>query len=477
MHVRLEAPFIITPKFDKREGKLLTMRWLIPPNSNLSKNYEMVMKLLSERRRGFAAAANPRPLGQPAQVQTKVLENKVVVASAESQLPICRVSITFRAGARFENYESLGASHMLRIAGSLSSQNATAFALTRNLQQKGVSLSVTSDREVVSYTVESTLDNVECGLHYLQEVVQPAFKPWELSDAVPWIKTQVAAVPPQVRAVELAHKSAFRHGLGNSVYIPKFHIGSLSSETLLHYVANNCTASRCAVVGLGVEHDALVGFARSLPLKSGDGKSDSSTYHGGDARKDTPGNYTHVAVAGQGAGLSNQKEALAFSVLQYAMGAGAVTKRGNVNGAMGQAVHAAVGEGNFAFAALNASYLDAGLFGFVVSADAQKVGKAITAATKVLKSGSVSENDVSRGKALLKLAVLEAYGTDKDALTEMGVQACLTKQVQSADALVSAIDSVSAQDVQAAAKKAGSSNLSVGAVGNLSHVPYASELV
>lgn len=104
----------------------------------------------------------------------------------------------FSAGARFENYESLGASHMLRIAGSLSSQNATAFALTRNLQQKGISLSVTSDREVVSYTVESTLDSVECGLHYLQEVIQPAFKPWELSDAVPWIKTQVAAVPPQV---------------------------------------------------------------------------------------------------------------------------------------------------------------------------------------------------------------------------------------------------------------------------------------
>lgn len=255
--------------------------------------------------------------------------------------------------------------------------------------------------------------------------------------------------PVQVRAVELAHKSAFRHGLGNSVYIPKFHIGSLSSETLLHYVANNCTASRCAVVGVGLEHDTLVGFARSLPLKSGDGKSDASTYHGGDARKDTPGNYTHVAVAGPGAGVSNQKEALAFSVLQYAMGAGSFTKRGNVNGAMGQAVHAAVGEGNFAFAALNASYLDAGLFGFVVSADAQKVGKAISAATKVLKSGSVSENDVNRGKALLKRAVLEAYGTDKDVLTEMGVQACLTKQVQSADALVSAIDSVSAQEVQA----------------------------
>lgn len=428
-------------------------------------------------RRGFAAVSNPRPLGQPAQVQTKVLENKAVVASAESQLPVCRVSIVFRAGARFENYENLGASHMLRIAGSLTTQNATAFALTRNLQQKGVGLSVTSDREVVSYTVESTLESVECALHYLQEVIQPAFKPWELSDAVPWVKTQVAAVPPQVRAIELLHKAAFRRGLGNSVYIPKFHIGSLSTESLLHYVANNCTAGRCAVVGVGIEHDALVGFARSLPLNSGGDTSDTSTYHGGDARKDTPGNYTHIAVAGQGAGLSNQTEALAFAVLQYAMGAGNATKRGNVNGPMGQAVHAAMGDDRFAFAALNASYFDAGIFGFVLSGDAQKVGNAAAGAVKALKSGSVSDKDINRGKALLKSAVLEAYGIDSHVLTEMGVQACLTKQVQSAEALVSAIDGVSAQDVQNAAKKAGSSNLSVGAVGNLSHVPYASELV
>ena len=246
---------------------------------------------------------------------------------------------------------------------------------------------------------------------------------------------------------------------------------------MLHYVANNCTAARCAVVGVGIDQNALVGFAQSLELNSG-GKSasNSANYYGGDARKDTPGNVAHVAVAGQGAALSNTKEALAFAVLQHAVGASPAVKRGAINGPFGKALSSAVGDANVSFASLNATYSDAGLFGFVVSTDAQHAGKAVEAVARVLKSGAISSDDVNRGKALLKAAVLEAYATDSSLISEMGLQAVLTQQVQSADSLVSAIDSVSLQDVQQAAKKAGSSKLSVGAVGNLAHVPYASDL-
>ncbi|XP_075163610.1 ubiquinol-cytochrome c reductase core protein 2 [Haematobia irritans] len=427
-------------------------------------------------KRGYSASACPRPVGQAASVQTKQLDNKVVVASAEAQLPVTRVSVVFGAGSRHESYDTQGATHMLRVAGGLTNKNSSGFAVTRNLQQKGGNLTVTSDREVVAYTVETTANNLECGLHYLQDVIQPAFKPWELADSVPFIKNQVACVPHQVQAVELLHKAAFRNGLGNSVYVPKFQIGKLSSETMLHYVANNFNASRCAVVGVGVDQNALVGFAQSLELATAGKSGTGSNYYGGDARKDTPGNMAHVAVAGPGGAVSNQKEALAFAVLQCALGAGPATKRGAVNGPFGKALSSALGDANARFAALNASYADAGLFGFVVSTEAQNAGKAVDALTRALKSGSVSAEDVNRGKALLKVAVLDAYSTDSSLIAEMGLQAVLTKDVQSADALVSAIDGVTQQDVQSAAKKAGSSKLSVGAVGNLAHVPYASDL-
>lgn len=87
---------------------------------------------------------------------------------------------------------------MLRIAGGLTNKNSSGFALTRHLQQKGGALTVTADREVVSYTVETTANNLETGLRYLQDVIHPVFKPWELNDSVSLVKTQVSAVPPQV---------------------------------------------------------------------------------------------------------------------------------------------------------------------------------------------------------------------------------------------------------------------------------------
>ncbi|XP_053952821.1 cytochrome b-c1 complex subunit 2, mitochondrial [Anastrepha ludens] len=432
--------------------------------------------LRSIAKRGLATNQCPRPLGHPAEVKTTVLNNKLVVATAEASLPITRISIVFRAGSRNESYENQGAAHLLRTATNLSTKNSTAFAINRHIQQVGGSLSATSDRELVAYTVETTSDQIDTGLRYLQDLVQPAFKPWELADSVPVIKNQLASVTPQVRAVELLHKAAFRSGLGNSIYIPKFQIGKLSSESLLHYVANNFTPSRCAVVGVGIDHNTLSGFAQNLELSSESGKSDSAAYYGGDARKDTAGVISHVAVAGQGGSLINQKEALAFAVLKEAVGAPAATKRGNASGSFGKALQGAVTDAAVSFSALNASYADAGLFGFLVSTDVQHIGKAVDALTRALKSGSVSANDINRGKALLKSALLESYSTDSSLLHEIGVQGVHTKQVQNIDALLAAVDSVTQQEVQEAAKKVGSSKLSVGAVGNLANVPYASDL-
>lgn len=102
------------------------------------------------------------------------------------------------AGSRNESYENQGAAHLLRLAANLSTKNSSAFAITRNIQQVGGSLSASNDRELVTYTVETTANQIETGLRYLQDLVQPAFKPWELADNVPLLRTQVSSVSPQV---------------------------------------------------------------------------------------------------------------------------------------------------------------------------------------------------------------------------------------------------------------------------------------
>lgn len=288
------------------------------------------------------------------------------------------ISFFASAGSRNESYENLGATHVIRAAAGLTNKKSTGFGLTRNLQQIGGALSCSTDREIVEYNVELTRDQLDTGLRYLSDVsTQQLFKPWELADTAKHIKGDLARVSAPVRAVDLLHRAAYHSQLGNSIFCAKHHVGKLSPETLQHYVASNFTNGRAAVVGVGVDHQLLVGFAKSLQLENGSDASVASKFNGGgELRVDKAGNWAHVAIATEGAALSNQKEALAFAVLQHVAGARSATKRGNVNGALGKVVSGAIGSARpFAFSAFNASYTDNGLFGFVLSADAKDAGK------------------------------------------------------------------------------------------------------
>uniref|UniRef100_A0A0K8TU22 Putative ubiquinol cytochrome c reductase subunit qcr2 n=1 Tax=Tabanus bromius TaxID=304241 RepID=A0A0K8TU22_TABBR len=436
-----------------------------------------LLRIISKR--GYSAQASPKAAGRGNEIQTTTLPNKLVVATADSNLPVSRVSVVFRAGSRHESYDNLGIAHTLRVAAGLTTKRSTAFAITRNIQQIGGSLTATGDRETIAYTVQVTSDHLETGIRFLQDVATaPAFKPWELSDSVTRIRVDCASIPDDVRAVELLHKAAFRSGLGNSLFCPSHNIGRLSSEALQHYFASNCTTNRCAVVGVGVEHRLLAGFAQNFDLESGAGKDVASKYYGGaEHRKDKSGRLAHVAIAGEGGSAANLKEALTFAVLQCAAGAGPSTYRGNVNGTIGKAVTSALGSEVFSFSALNASYSDSGLFGFALSTDAKNIGKGVEAGVKALKSANVSAEDVNRGKAQLKAAILHQHGTDGGLLCDMATQAALLGGAHGASELIAVVDTISQADVQAAARRAGSSKLSMGAVGNLGHVPHVTDLV
>jgi ubiquinol-cytochrome c reductase core subunit 2 len=428
--------------------------------------------------RGYAAQAGAKIASKKNyEVETTTLPNKLVVASVESNSPISRVSVLFRAGSRNETYDNLGATHLLRVTAGLSTSKSSGFAITRNIQKVGGNLSISSDRETVEYNLELTRNNLDTGLKFLNDLsCHTIFKPWEISDNLYRVKEDLARVTPQIRAVDLLHRAAFRSGLGNSIFCAKHHIGKLSPETLQHYVASNYKANRAAVVGVGVDHQLLVGYAKNLGLDSGAGNENASKYFGGDLRVDKAGDLAHVAIGTQGAGWANPKEALAFAVLQHVAGTGAATKRGNSNGALGKLVSSALGDKPFGFTALSASYSDDGLFGFVLSADGRDIGKAIEAAVKALKQGSVSNADVTRAKEQLKATYLSEYDTDSGILSDIGQQALLAGSVTSPSGVISLLDSISSSDVNAAAKKVASGKWSVGAVGYLANVPYANQL-
>lgn len=337
---------------------------------------------------------------------------------------------------------------MLRIAAGLSTKNATALGITRNIQQVGGTLSVTSDREIIAYTIEVTRNHLETALQFLEKaVLGQSFKPWEVSDSLPRLRVDVANISDQVRAVELLHRAAYRSGLGYSIFCPKHQIGKISNETLQHFYAANFTTKRAAVAGVNVDHQLLTGYAQNFQLDSSDGQRNECKYRGGtDGRLEKGGRQTSVAVATNGGSWSTVQEGLAFEVLQHAAGVRPATKRGAGNGALTKVIQSAAP--NTAVAALNAVYSDNGLFGFVASGPAKEIGAAVEAGVKALKSASLSDDDVARGKALLKSEIACAYETESSLINTLAGQSALLGKAHSLKQILDAVDAIQASDVK-----------------------------
>lgn len=103
-----------------------------------------------------------------------------------------------------------------------------------------------------------------------------------------------------------------------------------------------------------------------------------------------------MAIAGEGAALKNTKEALAFAVLQRAIGVGPQIKWSTRdNGLLTKLIGASTED--YASSAFNASYVDTGLFGILIAAPSKSAGKFVESAVKLLKSSRIVEDDVTRG--------------------------------------------------------------------------------
>ncbi|XP_066975802.1 cytochrome b-c1 complex subunit 2, mitochondrial [Macrobrachium rosenbergii] len=430
-------------------------------------------------KRGYAAqaAAQQSTFALPAQdPKVTTLPSGAVVASLETNAPVSHVAVLFKAGSRYETVASIGASHILRSSVGLGTKNTSSFAITRTIQQAGGSISSESGREHILYGLDIIRDNIDAGLDILGDVsTQHGFKPWELDGNLGRVKDEVAALDPTTVAIELLHKAAFRNsGLGNSIFIPKHRLGKLTSETMAGFVASTHTSNRMAVVGLGIEHDALVSFAKGLGVGSGAGASSSSVFGGGEIRHETGAPVTVVAVAGQGASQGSS-DAAALAIAQQILGTGPHIKRGsNASSALAKVVAASGGLGSAS--ALNISYTDSGLFGYFVIADSGSVGQIVGSVHDAVKNLNITDADVARAKNQVKAAVHMATEGSNDALEDMGLQALLTGKYLDPAAAAAAVDGVTAGAVRSALNKVMEGKLSISSVGDVSGVPFLDQL-
>lgn len=407
----------------------------------------------------------------------------LLVASLDNYAPVSRVVLAVNSGARFEAAHEQGCGHALRALGYLSTQDATSFGISRTVDVNGANSHVTSTREATLYGIDIIRDKLATGIDILGQIGNKhAFKPWEVEAALPrHLKTEVnlVAEEPHKLAIELAHKAAYRTGLGRSIYCPPFAITRLNSDMLQDFVSETFTAPRMAVLGLGVDHDELVDLCSKIKPQQGDGRPTlPSVFHENQEIRDDDGSgVANVALLFQGCGIDGA-DILTLGVLQRIIGAGPAVKYGVGSGRLMKALSMSL-KSPASAGCVCANYSDSGVFGVQLTTGASAAGDAMKVVMDVLRdlaAGNISDQEVEAGKKQLKTSIYMASENGASVIEDMAVQALLSKKIVDLLTVAEAIDAVSAADVKTVAAKVLSSTPSMGAKGGLECVPYLDQL-
>lgn len=405
-------------------------------------------------------------------VKTTLVDNNITVSSVETNRPVSKLAIYFKAGSRFESDENRGAVQSIRICAGLGTTKSSQFGITRNIEYAGGNFYCTSGREYIAYTLEAARDKIQSLEPFLQDAtLSQAFKPWEVRDNLPRLKLDRATRTPEARILDLIHKSAFRKGLGYSLYSPKWMVGNHSTEMLLEYVKANFVEA--SIVAVGMQHERVLDFVARLNISQTSRNITPSKYvAGSEIRKESANDLAYVALAVQGASINKPKDVVTSALAQRALGTGPRTKRGlNRSGKLSAAI--ADCSDSASVTAFNVNYSDSGLLGVIISANPSVVEKVTKKSAEILRASAFSEDDALKAKNQLKSDIALATESDEGLLEELGLQSLHNRKVANAGEINTMIDSVTAADLTAVLK---TGKLSIASYGKIAKVPYLDEL-
>ncbi|KAL2863474.1 ubiquinol--cytochrome-c reductase subunit 2 [Aspergillus lucknowensis] len=433
-------------------------------------------------RRGMASATT-------AGLQYDVSESAgVKIANREPAGATGTLALVAKAGSRYEPFP--GFSDALEFFAFQSTLKRSALRITREVELLGGEFSARHSRENVVLKTKFLANDLPYFVELLAEVAsQTKFPGYELNEIVAKLLKlrQVAlANNPEAIAVDAAHSLAFHQGLGESIS-PSAHVPyekNLSAEAVAEFAKNAYAKSNIALVGSGVSSSELskwVGdFFKALPSSGSNHyqlKSPvTSKYYGGEHRLSTKaGNAVVIAFPGTGVfGTAAYKPAA--SVLAALLGGESTIKWTPGFSLLSQATQ---GFSQVRVSTKNLAYSDAGILAISLSGKADQVAVAGKTAVDVIKkaaAGEVSVEDIKKATALAKFRALESAQTLETGLEATGSALISGSKPYQIDEIAKSIDNVTEAQVKNFAKSALTSRPSVASVGDLSELPYASDL-
>uniref|UniRef100_T2MH24 Cytochrome b-c1 complex subunit 2,mitochondrial n=1 Tax=Hydra vulgaris TaxID=6087 RepID=T2MH24_HYDVU len=425
----------------------------------------------------------PRPSSQ--EVKISKLENGIRVASIDNGGSVSKLAISLQSGSRYESVTNQGISQLVKNAAFMANKDRSALRTVREMQDIGGSLECSTSREAITRQASFLRNKLVNAMQIMASAFNgPLFYNWELSEVKKMCRMENATYAANENAVnlELLHKAAFRNGIGCSLYCNDLLIGKFSAHQLENFAQNNYNGEQLVIVGVDVNHDDLMTYARELfgslpqsqPIKTAPQK-----YYGGEAQTFTGVGLTYASLVAEGAGLFH-KDLPTLLVLQKVLGSGPYIKWGSntVSSRLNKAA-LAVSDTPFIINALNLSYSDCGLFGFNVIASPSSIHKVLksgVAQVSNIAKGNISAVDLERAKNQAKASIMMVAENKNDLLDDIVTQVMYSNSYISPKVASAKIDAVTIDNLIQVSKKVFSGKPTLAVTGNTSNPPYLDEL-
>jgi len=413
----------------------------------------------------------------PPQVTT--LDNGLRVISEEMpSLETASVGVWVNAGARCEQPETNGISHLLEHMAFKGTHLRSAREIAEQIEAVGGHLNAYTSREQTAYFAKVLKEDLPLAINILADILQnPTFDAEELRREQTVVIQEIGQSQdtPDDIVFDYFQDVAFPdQPLGRPILGSSENVSSFTRETLSTYMDKHYTPSHMVVSAAGnINHDQFVELTNQTFLSSTTENTstfETARYVGGSVYQQRDLEQVHLLLGFNGLAYEDT-DYYALQVFSTLLG-------GGMSSRLFQKVREERGLA-YSIYSFSTSYVDGGLFGIYAGTSADSTSELIDTVCDELLAATetIGENETRRARAQLKSGLLMSLESTSARSEQLARQLLLFGRPLSNAEVIGKIDSADPKTLSAIARRLlKNGDLTLTALGPPSNIPDYEEI-
>ncbi len=388
-------------------------------------------------------------------VRVDKLPNGITVAT--DTMPDVRTAslgIWVAAGARYEDENEHGISHLLEHMAFKGTKKRTALQINEQIENVGGELNAATGIEVTSYYSRLLGKDMSLAFDILSDILtNSSFEQSELAREQSVIVQEIggAADDPGDLVFDVFQETAFPgQAIGRPILGTPDTVRSFTPEKIRAYMAKRYRGAKMIVAAAGaVNHEELLAAAGAAlaSVPAGDApKTKKASYTGGSAIRARKLEQTHLVLGLEGLSYHSPERFAMQAFVNLVGGGGSSRLYQEIRERRGLC---------YSIQAFHSSYQDAGLFGVMAGADARDTEELTRVLIAELHQAAekATQAEVDRAKAQMKVGLLSALESASARADQLGARLLAFGRVIPFEEIERNIDEITLEGVRAAGRK------------------------